>query len=732
MFHGKVATNLISQCCALWAALVLVTGCGQGGGGSLTTSDPAAGAFAGFVLDEDGQPVTGARVSVDGVEAAGLTDARGYFLVKDPSLAVAATSRRRRAAAASAGVPEISVLAPGYAPFVASLEVDRGDLASIDLVRSHLEPELTIVSPTGEKTFVVPQGCEQPAVLVEGFARLRPEPGFRLDVVLVIDHSGSTARQAFDVDGDGAPNSVLDAEVAAARCFVGGLDLNITRVGVIHFNDEAVVLAAFTRELEAVEAALDQAGPADGGTNFEAALRAATGLFLALDDADAAESSQDEADVGPPAAPARAVVFLTDGIPTAHGIPRDFDDSNLTQSADDRRAAIAAADELGAETSALLFGYAIIPRDDSNSTRTTLPHCVAACGGGRFESIESAELLNDTLCGQPLLGLLSVTIVNQTAGLPAVTAALAPDGFFSALVPATRPESGPGAEPETHTITVNLTAFEGDVSRSTEVSVTVRLVSEDAVTGDEPSAQAALVPVRDQPVLHTPGGQPLAGTELRDFLAGASEAEFEDAVELAGVETFAVASGAGGSEAPVTLSVDFVFKEACFRSDFGYVVIDPENPPQSAREALQGVTAAQILFNSGNIGGGDCNLHSIPAGEARFEVEFPTGSVLAFFILPNRTLADYLARPHRGRAPLFTVSTWNPGGFDQVLTFRSAQGRTEPGPSGAVESPGPLVVFAFEDIDIASRSSDQDFSDVVFTVTGSLAGRMDSIECGSQ
>jgi hypothetical protein len=101
--------------------------------------------------------------------------------------------------------------------------------------------------------------------------------------------------------------------------------------------------------------------------------------------------------------------------------------------------------------------------------------------------------------------------------------------------------------------------------------------------------------------------------------------------------------------------------------------------------------------------------------------------VLAFFLIPNRTLQEYWQDPTAGPAPLFTLSGANPGGFDQVLTFRSDVGRTAEGSSREVVSPGPLVIFAFEDLS-AAKQSDQDFTDVVFTVTA-VQGRLDALEC---
>jgi hypothetical protein len=242
------------------------------------------------------------------------------------------------------------------------------------------------------------------------------------------------------------------------------------------------------------------------------------------------------------------------------------------------------------------------------------------------------------------------------------------------------------------------------------------------LSGPEQTAvQSAEQSIREVDDLQRPTGGPLGDKGLHDFL----KSEFEDAVELRGVETFKMLDvDEGGSG---LIEVNFVYKEACYKSDFGYLFVDPQNLPASAREALADVPESQILFNSGDVGESSCSLQSIAAGTASREVAVPQGGVVVFFILPNQTLAQYRANPRKGPAPLFTLSSLNPGGFDQVLTFRSTEGRTAPGPDLTAENPGPLAIFAFEDLTISKRS-DQDFSDVVFTVS-SVQGCLDALTC---
>jgi len=718
-------------------AIGLVGCSGGGGGGSAgVVSDPAAGVYAGVVQDQDGKPVVGAQVSVEGIEASAVTGADGSFVVSDASLAVASAHAGAGVAFGSSPL-EISVLIPGYAAHVSTLNASKGSVVAIQLVRNLLEPRATVTSPTGQKLFVIPENCSDPRVLVEGFVNLGTRDNHLLDVIVVVDRSGSTSKLAFDVDGDEVDDSVLDAEIAAVRCFLGSLDVDRTRISVLQFNDSADVVADFGRDRDALLDALDGVGGADGGTNYEAALLACRDRFVALGAADAqdfVDNGGGEEDIESMSTPERLVVFLTDGVPTSHGVPRNQADSNLTQSFEDRRRSIEAAATLAEETGAKLVAFSIISSEDTNRTRTTLPHCVSACGGGKHVNVLDVEQLSATLCGDSLDSVLAVKIRNTTIGSDYVSADLAPGGFFSQQVPVAFVGTASPDGTVENTIEVVATAFSGVLERAVTVTTTVRVVDRPTFVAydhtDTTTAQSAPQPVSSGAYLDNPNGERIRNNRLYNFLVGQSTGEFEDAVELYGVDTFTVYDSTGQGAKNVTLTIDFVFNEACYRSDFGYIVVDPEAPPESAWEALRYLPAAQVLFNSGPlIAQHGCSVGSIPPGSQTFQVDVPTGSVVAFFILPNRTLSQYKASPWRGKAPLFTMPNLNPGKFDQCLTFRSVAGRTETGASLDVVTPGSLVVFAFEDIQIAGRRSDQDFDDVVFTVRSDIVGRIDGLEC---
>jgi hypothetical protein len=707
-------------------------GCAGSGGASSGTSNPEEGVYAGVIADDEGNPVSGARVSINGIEAKAITDASGSFMVSDTRLSTSNLASQTAGGIASAAALEVSVIAEGFDAHLTVLNVGPGERAQVTVSPSELEPDLEVSHPSSEQLFVVPN-CSRPEVLVEGFAKLGLPDNLLVDIVLVLDRSGSTAQEAFDVDGNTTIDSVLEAEIAAARCFLGSLDFSVTRVCLMTFSDAVQPLVDFTSDVAALEAGLDSVNLPGGGTNFDAVFQTCEEAFVTLGAQDAAAAGQPEVgDLDLPS-PFRAVVFLSDGITTTHGVPAVTGDSNFTQSAADRDAAIAAAESLGAATGCELFAYSFIPANDGNRRRTTLPHCIAACGGGEYADLTDVSQLQSALCGVSLISALTVELANLTTGGAAILAALDADGSFDGLVPVSIDPVDAGAPDAdgvvTNTIEVTVRAFSGALEKVRSTSVTVRLMAEAvhaAKTDTELlAAQEAGEPVSQLTGLLSPTRRPLNSSGLYNFFVGQNEAEFEDAIEIFGVETL---KATDPGQPNVTVTVDMVSKDACYQSDIGYFIVDPADPPSSAFEALGALAPGNALLNGGDVGPG-CSVPSVPAGTATFQFTVEAGKQVAFFLIPNRTLAQYQANPGDGLQPLFTVPGLNPGGMDQTLEFRSVVGRTQAGVSQVVVTPGPMVLIAFEDIQIARRRSDQDFNDAVIAVRMEATGDLAETEC---
>ncbi|WP_290518071.1 Ig-like domain-containing protein [Alcanivorax sp.] len=99
------------------------------------------------------------------------------------------------------------------------------------------------------------------------------------DVAIVIDTSGSAGSgSGSDIDNDGVIDSILKAEIFAAKQLLDFLNPETTRVAVIDFSSSALLVQSLTDDFDAVSQALDQilAAGASGGTNFSSAMNVAT------------------------------------------------------------------------------------------------------------------------------------------------------------------------------------------------------------------------------------------------------------------------------------------------------------------------------------------------------------------------------------------------------------------------------------------------------------------------
>jgi hypothetical protein len=173
----------------------------------------------------------------------------------------------------------------------------------------------------------------------------------RFDLAIVIDTSGSTmGPSGADIDGDGSVgaivrvplgfgraepqssdpgDSILAAEVAAARRLLALVDRRLTRVTVVTFSGRAPgsplgqvhgraarTREPLTRDYDRIERALDRvlAEEPAGGTNMAAGIQQATLELLGMD---GARSSPDPESL-------KLVLFFTDGQPTRpHDTPAD-------------------------------------------------------------------------------------------------------------------------------------------------------------------------------------------------------------------------------------------------------------------------------------------------------------------------------------------------------------------------------------------------------------------------
>ncbi|MFO0965851.1 MAG: DUF4114 domain-containing protein [Gemmataceae bacterium] len=151
-----------------------------------------------------------------------------------------------------------------------------------------------------------------------------------------------------------------------------------------------------------------------------------------------------------------------------------------------------------------------------------------------------------------------------------------------------------------------------------------------------------------------------------------------------------------------TVTFTYVAQAGGFNFSFGFfnraaATADPAG--NSALFAQQGLTAATAVF--------DERTGLTPGTKKSYT--FAGGTELVFFLIPDESLAGFLAHPgdffppqtanDSRRAPLFSLSDANPGGFDQMLSFQN----------------GAALLLGFEDLSRLG-SSDRDFNDGIFRV----------------
>jgi Mg-chelatase subunit ChlD len=304
------------------------------------------------------------------------------------------------------------------------------------------EPRVQILSPK-EGSHITQ---DQNSVLVSGKVATDIGRSPNVDILFVIDTSGSTSQYAGADFGDlsqlpdnsgsfgfgrpqisiggfgmGQPpqrnlrNSILAAEVGAARRLLLQLNSQTTRIGIVTFGEGAKVLQPLTHDFEQVRRSLDdilRAGPY-GGTNMAEGIRAGITELIGLG------SSEKKTDT------IKVEFLLTDGFPTmpiGGGRRAAPEDTNFAINA------------------ARLAGKAGIKVHVFALGEEALSYPSAAVGvakesGGTYTPVSRPADVLAVVENISVVGVDYVQIVNQTTGQKATHLRLAADGFFSSAVP---------------------------------------------------------------------------------------------------------------------------------------------------------------------------------------------------------------------------------------------------------------------------------------------------------
>jgi hypothetical protein len=340
-------------------------------------------------------------------------------------------------------------------------------MAGVSPATEAREPaRLEILFPT-DGTVVAESAC---GVLVAGVSRNPRRP---IDVIIAIDTSRSTVEASgADIDGDGvlgrpdlderwagypAPatdpmDSILAAEVEAARRLLEGLDFSVDRAGIVTFSGARRSLAFWrrseaarsvlelTRDEDRIDAALETIllSEPHGGTNLAAAVDRIVTAF-----GDRSERSERNPT-------SRAVAYLfTDGQPT---LPM-----GAAHVSENVRASLDAIDRAAA------FGVQI---DSFGIGREALegpivPVEMAARTGGEFTPVRHPGDLVDVIDNPSRAKFDGVAVRNTTTDRIARDLIARPDGSWAALVDLEEGENRievtatrHGADPEVHSVVV--------------------------------------------------------------------------------------------------------------------------------------------------------------------------------------------------------------------------------------------------------------------------------------
>lgn len=313
--------------------------------------------------------------------------------------------------------------------------------------------QLTITSPA--------QGARVESKMhmaeIRGTATAGADGPLGFDVMLVLDVSRSTqTASGADVDGDGeigedphqglyAPgefpddvystdpeDTVLHAEVLAARALIEGLDPKRVRVGLITFSGEvdpetglrrapeqqdATLKVPLTRDFSQLQSALDEVlreGP-HGATNFAAGIRLATQELAGMSGARSRPVDGHK----------RVMLFLTDGIPSFPAGRAD------TQDPEDVEAAVRAARV--SQVAAIRINSFALGMDALARPKAATE--IAAVTLGTFTPVIEPGGVVVALQSVSFANVEDVGVVNVTTREHATDVHLNPDGSFVAFVP---------------------------------------------------------------------------------------------------------------------------------------------------------------------------------------------------------------------------------------------------------------------------------------------------------
>lgn len=302
-------------------------------------------------------------------------------------------------------------------------------------------PLVQILSPKNGSRFVQ----EQDTILVSGKVSSQSDRIPNVDIMFVLDVSGSTANYAGVDFGDsqdlpsssrwgrpqisifgggfgmGGPpmlnlrNSILAAEVAGARRLLSELNPTTTRVGIVTFGQDARLVEPLTGNFDRVKQSLGEvivAGP-NGGTHMAGGIRLGVKELAGLGQSEKRPNA------------IKVQFLLTDGFPT---LPIG-EGRRVTQ--EDTDLAINAA-RISGKAGIKVHVFAL-GEEALSYPRAAVG--IAKESGGIFTPVVRAADILAVLENISVVGVDYVQVFNETTGQKASQLRLATDGYFGSSVP---------------------------------------------------------------------------------------------------------------------------------------------------------------------------------------------------------------------------------------------------------------------------------------------------------
>lgn len=325
---------------------------------------------------------------------------------------------------------------------------DSGDEGGGVVITPLPKPELLeLTTPTDGSQWHIPTDCTTPVLTFKGQAAMEAQPR-PLDLVLVIDRSGSTERERRQQRE--IPN-VLEGERIAANALIDMLEsLDNVRLSLVSFSKDATLESPLTDDWTSLRSAITGITTPVGGTNMAAAIDKALTTLVDVD----SETQKN-------------IILMTDGIPT---LPFG---SGMTQESEDRQATLEAAYR-ARDAGVRIYPVVIQPKDYTGKL-TTMPAVQAITGvPGTIEqlSMDNLDQLGEALTHISLTDVTYVDVTNIALGVT-VVAEIILDGHFQANVPM-----------QTGDNELKITAHAGNPDNATELTIIVPVGSTPTAGGD--------------------------------------------------------------------------------------------------------------------------------------------------------------------------------------------------------------------------------------------------------